>query len=294
MKHITLLATAVLLSGLVFAATGCALLRRPVAAKPPVTYALVVSVSGGQSPTEAQWAELQRNFAGLLAARGCALVSEPTLADRIIYVEFTPNLYDPTAGNARVVSVKSNALTLATSPASFAPAGLPPATYTYAMSPGPGYQYFYDSYQFYAPTNSNFTSVPTPSTKPSSPPHHPNRHEDRPPDSPPRTHPPIDFAGHYPVHINPNPGDAHSPPSHRHRPEPSYSHSDHTYSRSSSGDTSSSSSSSSGSSSGSSSSSYTAPASTSSYSAPSYSSPSYSSPGDASGSRGPTQSRQEN
>src|SRR4051812_44563238 len=70
MKRTSLIATALLALGLVFSTTGCSTFSRSSAMttrKGPPTYALIVSVSGGQKPTDAQWATMQKNFDSLLA-----------------------------------------------------------------------------------------------------------------------------------------------------------------------------------------------------------------------------------
>ena len=69
MKRSTKLATALLALGLALATAGCSTYRRPAATARVPLYALVVSVNGGQPPTDAQFAALQKRFAASLATR---------------------------------------------------------------------------------------------------------------------------------------------------------------------------------------------------------------------------------
>ncbi|MEO6245636.1 MAG: hypothetical protein ABIQ12_09375, partial [Opitutaceae bacterium] len=86
-----------------------------------ITYALAVSVRGGLQPTPAQWASLQAKFAKDLAAVGAVLVTDISLADRIIRVEFVPDETDPEgAGRALVLSVRTNPLRSSASASSLA------------------------------------------------------------------------------------------------------------------------------------------------------------------------------
>ena len=98
MKTSPLFATVLLALGLVFAAVGCSTAPRLTASAPrrATTYALVVSVNGGQPPTDAQWAVLQKKLSAMLAARGLVLVTDPTYADKLIHVQYFPDADDPT------------------------------------------------------------------------------------------------------------------------------------------------------------------------------------------------------
>ncbi len=80
-------------------------------AQRPVTFALSVTVKGGLQPTPEQWAAIQARISSELLAAGHVLVTDLSIADRIIRVDFRPNPSDPTSsGNAVIVSVRDNPL----------------------------------------------------------------------------------------------------------------------------------------------------------------------------------------
>ena len=77
----------------------------------PVTFALSVTVKGGLQPTPEQWSAIQARISGELLAAGHVLVTDLSIADRIIRVDFRPNPSDPlNSGNAVIVSVRDNPL----------------------------------------------------------------------------------------------------------------------------------------------------------------------------------------
>lgn len=286
MKRTSLLATALLALGVVFGTTGCSTLWTPKAAavKHTPTYALIVSVSGGQTPTDAQWATLQKKFGDLLADRGMVFVTDPTFADKLIQVLFVPDIDDPSTGTSYIVSVRNNPTnSLAILPRPSAP------SLGFTSNIGYGYTGFQPQYYGYFPdytyTDTHYTSTPTtptttpPSVTPKPPGHGGGRHTSRPVDCPPDNprHQPGTYAGNHPTRSRPSGDNNGGWNSGSRRPEPSsssYSSSTYSggYSRSSDfvGPTTSYSSSSSNSSP---SISFSSSSSDSSYSAPSYSPP---------------------
>lgn len=161
----------------------------PAAAANPraVTYALAVSVAGGLQPTPAQWASIQATFARVLAAEGLVLVTDLSLADRILRIDFLPDLTDPeNRGQAVIVSVRSN-------PQRGATAALSPTLASYSPYPSsfgwngnswgsyngfgydPYYGYgnsYYDGYSYGSPTLNPRRPVPPPAVKPPGYAHH--------------------------------------------------------------------------------------------------------------------------
>lgn len=142
--------------------------RRPVVeVTRPATYALSISVTGGLPPSPGQWAAIQATFARLLAREGITLVSDLSLADRILRIEFVPDLLDPeNRGKAEIVSIRSNPLygTPATStPLLSSYGGFPYAfgwnSFYWASRYGFGYDSYYgfghayyDGYTYATPT----------------------------------------------------------------------------------------------------------------------------------------------
>ncbi len=217
MKRTSLLATALLALGLIFAATGCSTLFTPAAANRQITCALIVSVSGGGAPTDAQWATMQKNFAALLEARGLVLVTDPTFADKLIQVLFVPDAIDPNTGVSYIVGIRNNPGSML---ATVSPS-LPSYSYSYNNFPGfssfgfsPQYYGYFTDYSYtepYVPV----TSGPTPpSHRPNPPPNHPGggHHVTRPVDCPPDTtphRPTPGYAGNRPPPSNPPDGGNH-------------------------------------------------------------------------------------
>lgn len=94
---------------------GCSTFARKQATPSPRTFALAVTVHGTLQPTPAQFAAIQAAAARELTALGYVLVSDLTLADRIIRVDFTPNPTDPEhSGRAVVVGFRYNPYRTAT------------------------------------------------------------------------------------------------------------------------------------------------------------------------------------
>lgn len=216
MKRTSLISSALIALGMVFASTGCSTLSTSaVAHKGPATYALIVSVSGGQAPTDAQWATMQKDFAALLASRGLVLVTDPTFADKLIQVLFVPDLTDPSDGISYIVGVRDNpgallATTSRPSSASFSYSYLnQPGFSSYAYSPQ-YYGYFTDYYP-----DTSYSSTPPPvGNRPATPPPHPGggHHISRPVDCPPDNtahRPSPGYAGTHPPHSNPPDGGNH-------------------------------------------------------------------------------------
>lgn len=163
---------ALLTVALALGASGCvqtsAPVRRPVVqVTRPATYALSISVEGGLPPSPAQWAAIQATFARLLAREGITLVSDLSLADRILRIEFVPDPLDPeNRGKAEIVSIRSNPLygTPATStPLVASYGGFPYAfgwnSFNWASMYGFGYDSYYgygnayyDGYTYATPT----------------------------------------------------------------------------------------------------------------------------------------------
>jgi hypothetical protein len=205
MKHSTLLALA--LAGLAFVAAGCTTFRKPAAASRAPTFALVVSINGGQAPTDAQWAALQKRFAAALAANGYVLISDASLADNVIHVQFFPDPADPTLGTAYVVSVRPNVLTQVTTYA-----GTRALSYTYGSSysgfPGYSYNDYPSDYFGYYPASGGIY-VTKPYTPPPTPPNaNKPDHRRHPGDNPPGHRPPPNYAGgDRPSHPPPSDGD---------------------------------------------------------------------------------------
>ncbi|MBI5767487.1 MAG: hypothetical protein HZA93_06805 [Verrucomicrobia bacterium] len=204
MKRFPALIPLLLAAGLTAFLAGCANLQRPApSASRPLTYALVVSVNGNEAPTDAQWAALQKKFSAMLAARGVALLIDPTFADRLIHVQFYPDADDPTTGSVYVVGVRTNtsgALAVATrSP-------VPATSYTYSGYGSASYYNYYPQYYgYFADYSYPYTDISTvPARSGGTPPkqghppgtHHTTKPIDCPPEPPSR--PPGSYAGNNP------------------------------------------------------------------------------------------------
>ncbi len=210
MKRTSLLATALLTLGLVFAQTGCSTFSKPSAAVHHTpTYALIASVSGGQAPTDAQWATMQKKFAALLEARGLVLVTDPSHADKLIQVLFVPDLDDPTTGVSYVVSIRNNPGNLL---ASTSRANSAMSSFGYATNIGfqPQYYGYYNDYLDYSQSSASSPVGSGPTTPPVAPPahHHISRPVECPPDEPRR--PPSDYATNHPTHSSNSPSSGNS------------------------------------------------------------------------------------
>lgn len=175
-------------------------------ARPPRAFALAVTVNGVLQPTPQQWAAIQAKFADVLAAQGAILVTDLSLADKIIRIDFTPDPTDPeNRGHARVIAMRDNPLHILASttrvgryPTAFGYAGsFQSALWGYGGFSNSYYGWrdtFYDGYS-YGSGNLNPVSPPV-VTRPTTPhrPHHGN-HDDCPPDRYIRSVP--RFAGDY-------------------------------------------------------------------------------------------------
>src|SRR4051812_47179922 len=88
---------------------GCAGVHRLPAHHPSLTYAMAVTVNGGLQPTPAQWTAIQRVVAQELDAYGYVLVTDFSLADRILRIDFEPDAIDPqTKGKITVLGWRDN------------------------------------------------------------------------------------------------------------------------------------------------------------------------------------------
>ena len=318
MKSRSILTVAALAVGLALITSGCASLRKPAAVRQPApTYALAVTVVGGQQPTAQQWADLRARFGQVLAARGLVLVNDIGQANQVIMVELTPDTGESSFGTAVVTGIVPNVLAYAsvTQPRGTYPASYP-LSYGYMGSFGMGAWPSFTNYNStiygytdpfgyannYNYNTGDYTVAPgTPVTPPTRdrPPHdgpprwNPNDPTDHPPgtgDHPPRTGdrppwtdrptPPTNVVHDHPRPTPPADGDHHwwSGRDDSRPSTPVQPRSEPTYTRSEPTYSAPSSSSSSSSYSSSSSS------SSSSYSAPSYSAPAYSPPAESSSS----------
>jgi hypothetical protein len=175
-----------------------------------VTYALSVSIAGGLQPSPAQWASIQATFSRILAAEGLVLVTDLTLADRILRIDFLPDLTDPeNRGQAVIVSVRSNPLRGGAStpaptlvafspyPSSFGWNGYYWGSY-YGFGYDPFYGYgnsYYDGFSYGSPTLNPRRPVPPPVVHPPGYVHHehhtyPHKPDPNHPDGPRHHHHP--------------------------------------------------------------------------------------------------------
>lgn len=96
--------------------TGCSLLQRSSPSSSSYqtlrrapTFAIAVTVHGGLQPTAAQWAAIQAKVADELSWQGGVLVTDLSLADRIIRIDFQPDPQNPeNAGRLVVLGVRTN------------------------------------------------------------------------------------------------------------------------------------------------------------------------------------------
>jgi hypothetical protein len=163
-------------------------------AQRPVTFALSVTVKDGLQPSPEQWAAIQARISAELLAAGHVLVTDLSIADRIIRVDFRPNPSDPnSSGNAVIVSVRDNPLrqiALVSPPAVSPVRGTPyPTSFGFGQSSfvnsyyslsnpygsfgssyyGYGHSY-YDGYTYSSPGMSPSTpATPAPVTPPTTP-----------------------------------------------------------------------------------------------------------------------------
>src|SRR4051812_27718678 len=103
MKTRTVVSAVLLAAGLLIGTTGC--VEQPIlgaghvpASRPAKTFALAVTLPDGSQLSASQWAAVKSAFEQQLAAAGCSLVEDISLADRIIRVVYTPAEDDPTNG----------------------------------------------------------------------------------------------------------------------------------------------------------------------------------------------------
>jgi hypothetical protein len=229
MKRSLLLVT--ILLGVAIGA-GCATIRRvSTPAKPPLrTYALAVTVDGVFQPTPAQFATVQSNAVAKFGPLGYTLVTDLTLAERILRIDYRPNPYDPEAGGrAIVLGWRSNPL-FATANTAYTSTSRYPTSFGFGGSfssasyqpwNGLGYGYYgygdsyYDGYSYSSPT---LNPVAPPVTK-TTPSHPPLRHDPTycPPNSNRIPALPGQFAPVFVSHVPSN-----QPPSYSDRPRRGY------------------------------------------------------------------------
>lgn len=154
MKTRSLFALVVLAFGIAFGAAGCA--QQPViggsrnpATRPPRTFALSVTLPDGGQLNAAQWAAVKSAFEQQLAAAGCTLTDNISLADKIIRVVYTPAEDDPSNGNAMVLSVRDNPAYAFNTPTSIMPMAYGSSfAYGYGAFMPSSYYYGYDDYSY--------------------------------------------------------------------------------------------------------------------------------------------------
>ena len=223
----TRLVAAALLSVAAFGTSGCVSHRAKSAAYQPRvrTYALAVTVHGGLQPTPVQFAAIQAKAAQQFAGSGYVLVTDLSLAERILRIDFSPNPNDPeNSGRALILGFRTNPYyAMASSnraspyPTSFGFAGSFTNSSLSSLNPY-GYNYYgygnsyYDGYTYSSPTLNPVN--PPVSTKPVHPPfrHNPDY---CPPDSN-RVRP---LEGTFAAGFNPrSPNDHPTAPSREHNP----------------------------------------------------------------------------
>jgi len=161
----------------------------------PRAIALSVTVDGVLQPTPAQFAVIQAQAVRQFGAMGYVIVTDLSLAEQILRINFVPNPNDPeNSGRATVLGFRSNPYYASAPsniarpyPASFGFAGMfGNYGHSYGAFNQYGYGYFgygssyYDGYSY---SSTTLNPVTPPSTKPTHPPH---RHDPAycPPDTP--------------------------------------------------------------------------------------------------------------
>lgn len=146
------------------------------------TYALAVTVHGGLQPTPAQWAAIQAKFAQELSWRGAVLVTDISLADKIIRVDFRPDAIDPeNSGHISVLGVRTNpysgvAMNTRTGP--YSPGFSFASSFASPRGWGAADYYSGDYFNYIGPWENGYTSgattvvtTPTPTPPATRPPH---------------------------------------------------------------------------------------------------------------------------
>jgi hypothetical protein len=129
------------------------------------TYALAVTVHGGLQPTPAQWAGIQAAVSRMLSAYGAVLVTDLALADRVIRVDFHPDVLDPeSAGQITILGVRNNPYSGIAS--TYRSGGYAPGfSFASSLSHGSwwGSSNFYsgDYFNYVGPWENGYTSAPT-------------------------------------------------------------------------------------------------------------------------------------
>lgn len=181
------------------------------------SFALAVTVNGGLQPTPMQWAAIQAKFADEFAWRGWILVTDLSLADYIVRVDFTPDAIDPeNTGTVAVLGIRNNPRNVL---ASMTTVSRYPTGYGYGYGYAGGFQNalwapgFSSMYYGWGDSYDNGYSYSSPTLNPVKPPpavvktHPPYRHQnpDGTPYCPPdRTDRPHDHKWSRPSHL---PGD---------------------------------------------------------------------------------------
>jgi hypothetical protein len=190
MKTRSLFPAALLAFGVTLGFTGCA--QQPIiggshlrSSQAPRTFALAVTLPDGGQLTPVQWAGVKAAFEQQLAAAGCTLTDNISLADQIIRVVFTPAEDDPTNGNAMVLSVRANSAYAFNTGTS-----LMPASYSSSFGGSYGYGSGLSNYSYYG-YNDYYSGGSTVTPRIDPPSHnHPSRPIDCPPGQDHPTHSP--------------------------------------------------------------------------------------------------------
>lgn len=178
-------------------ASGCANTHRPARTyrSMPRAIALSVTVDGVLQPTPAQFAAIQAQAVRQFGAMGYVIVTDLSLAEQILRINFVPNPNDPeNSGRATVLGFRNNPHYASAPsniarpyPASYGFAGMfGNSSYGYGAFNHYGYGYFgygssyYDGYSY---SSTTLNPVTPPATRPTHPPH---RHDPAycPPDTP--------------------------------------------------------------------------------------------------------------
>ena len=192
--------------------TGCVNLSRRASSN---RVAVALTVNGNDQPNAEQWANVIAALTPELTAQGLVLVKNLAEADRILRIDFTPNLVAPnSAGHVVFLGWRINplrTLTFAANPRM----SLASVNYSSGLSAYHNSPYGYDRFADYNYSYGHGGGVPSP-TNPTPPPPDiaapPGRHRgDHPPGTPPpERHGPGRYVGVDP-HPHPNPGNRHRP-----------------------------------------------------------------------------------
>ena len=178
--------------------------------------AIALTVNGTEQPNAKQWAHVVDALKPELTARGLVLVKDLADADRILRIDFIPDVADPdAAGNAVFLGWRTNPLRAISYASTSTPAtSLSYVNYSHGLSAYNSSLYGYDRYSEYnygygygydGGYSGGTTTVTTPTTPPVKPDHPGRHHEDHPPGStPPPNSGPGRWVG-YDHHHHPDP-----------------------------------------------------------------------------------------